>query len=507
MKDSISQSRGTFINLITGILTMAVQLIVNFFLSPYIVRTLGEEANGFTQLANNFVSYATLITLAFNSMAGRFMSVHYHRGEHKKVKKYYSSVTICNIIISLILLPICIYIIVRLDNIISIGNSDVSDVKVLFTCVFANYFLSLILSIFSMSMFVTNRLYVQNVINLGRNVLNALILLCVFAVFPPHMYYVSLVSLILAMGSVPIYAILQRRILPEIHFERSYFRFLAVVELLKAGIWNTVNQCGNMLMTGLDLLLTNWFIDAATMGILSVAKTIPNAIVSLANVLNTSFAPELTINWAKGDKQGIVKQLRRSMKISSVILSIPIVTFCTFAVHFYSLWQPTLDPRMLSALSFLTMMALIPFSGTQTLYNVFTATNQLKKNSLTFILGGSLNILIVFIILKCTTIGVYAVAGVSSCITIIRNLVFVVPYTAKLLGLKWTTFYKDVCISLITALISYTVSKMAVRIVNPHTWILLAVSAASVCTVTFVIDLFVILNMEERKILIHKLKR
>ena len=100
MKFSVkSQNVQTILNLSSGILTMIIQLIVNFFLSSYIVRTLGEEANGFTQLANNFVTYATLITLAFNSMSGRFISVSYHQKQKKEVIRYYSTTYICNIII------------------------------------------------------------------------------------------------------------------------------------------------------------------------------------------------------------------------------------------------------------------------------------------------------------------------------------------------------------------------------------------------------------------------
>ena len=82
----------TIINILSGIVVMLVNLGINFIVSPYIVATLGEEANGFTQLANNFVTYASLLTIAFNSMAGRFISINFHRGNKEKVKQYYSSV-------------------------------------------------------------------------------------------------------------------------------------------------------------------------------------------------------------------------------------------------------------------------------------------------------------------------------------------------------------------------------------------------------------------------------
>ena len=49
----------TMFNLASGILAMLVNLCITFFLSGFIVENLGEEANGFTQLANNFVTFAS----------------------------------------------------------------------------------------------------------------------------------------------------------------------------------------------------------------------------------------------------------------------------------------------------------------------------------------------------------------------------------------------------------------------------------------------------------------
>ncbi len=48
MQLKMSSRLQTVINLTTGIFTMLVSLVINFFLSSYIVAELGEEANGFT---------------------------------------------------------------------------------------------------------------------------------------------------------------------------------------------------------------------------------------------------------------------------------------------------------------------------------------------------------------------------------------------------------------------------------------------------------------------------
>lgn len=501
------QRNQTAVNLISGIAAMAVNLAVNFFLSPYIVRTLGEEANGLTQLANNFVTYASLLTLAFSSMAGRFMSVSYHRGQAREMGQYYSSVVLCNILLCGVLAPCAFYIVKNLERIIVIENADVRDAQILFACVFLNFLFNMALSVFGQALYVKNALYLQNLLQFLRYLLNAVILLVVFSHFSPRVFYVSATAMGLTCATLPVLWKFQRKLLPELRFRCSDFSVSAVREMLASGIWNTVNQCGNMLMTGMDLLLCNLFISPAAMGLLSVAKTIPNAIVSLAATLNSNFAPALTIDWAHGDKNKILRQLRSSMRISSVILSICIVTFCAYAAPFYRLWMPMLDAKQLSLLSFLTCMAYIPWAGPQTLYNVFTVTNHLKVNSLAFVGSGVFNIIIVYFCLKYTGLGVIAVAGVSSSLSILRNLLLTAPYTAHLLDLKWNTFYPDVGVSLAACGVAFAASYGVQRLLQPASWPRMVLSVAAACIIALGLDLLLILNRQERKMLFDRVRR
>ncbi len=508
MKFSVkSQNVQTILNLSSGILTMIIQLIVNFFLSSYIVRTLGEEANGFTQLANNFVTYATLITLAFNSMSGRFISVSYHQKQKKEVIRYYSTTYICNIIIGFALICTSFVFIINLDKIIRIENASHNDIQLLFVFVFLNFIINLFISLYSTALFVKNCVYIQNIVNLARTVLNALLLLLIFTILPPKMYYVSFVTLFLTLLCIPFFWKIQLKKMPELKLKVSYFSFNALKKMIKSGIWNTINQCGNMLMTGLDLLITNTLISPTLMGVLSIAKTIPNTILSLAGVINASFAPALVRDWASGENEKILSQLRNSMKISSVIISIPIITFSCFSLEFYSLWMPTLDAKMLAILSLLSCMAYIPCAGIQNLYNVYTASNKLSINSITFVFGGILNIALVFILLNTTDFGVYAVASVSSIITIMRNLIVTVPYTARILNFKWYEFYKDILISLCCCGINFIVAYVVRSLMRSDTWLHLFIAVSGTVVFTLILDMICILSKNERNAVILKIRR
>lgn len=499
--DIKSQNRQTAVNLLTAFLTTFVQFAIRFFLSPYIVGTMGEEANGYTQLANNFVTYASLLTLAFNSMAGRFISVEYNGGREDKAKMFYSSAMLSNIIITLCLVPAAVWIIGRLEHIIVIEGVAVADVKWLFCFVFANFFFQLLLSISQTALFITNRIYIGNIFGLVSNVLNAALLLVIFLVLPARIYYVSLVALGLTLLSVPAYLYCKKKYAPTLRFDVRNFQISAVITMFKSGIWNTVNQCGNILMTGLDLLICNLFISPAAMGVLSVANTFPTVITSIATTINNSFSPVVTISWARGSREELLGQLRNSMKISSVLLSCIIVVFCVFAVPFYRLWMPTMDEKELALLSFLACMQFIPWTGPQTLYNVFTAADKLKANSIVFMLSGVLNIVVVYFLLRFTNLGIIAVAGTSSAIRIVRSLCFTAPYTARILGMKWHVFYRDVGISLICCGVSFVSATAARMLVHIQGWAGLIFAVVLGCIGALILNSLVVLGKEDRRML------
>lgn len=491
-------NKSNFLNIITAVTTLAIQYAVSFMISPLIVDSLGEAANGYTQLANNFVSYAALISLALNSMAGRFMAVSYYKKDMAKMNRYYSSIGFCNLLFAAVLLPVSVLFVVHLESLIVVQEELYFDVKILFSCVWINFLLSLMASFFSTTLFVLNKIYIQNMINTVVNILRAAMLVCLFYRFPARVFYVSLTAAVLTLLSIPVYLFYKKKYIPMLHLKWKDFNWNSVSELVKSGIWNTINQCGHMLMTGLDLLLANLFISPSSMGVLSVAKTMPNALTALVSSINGSFTASLTGTWAKGDKHEFIRELRSSMKVSSVLLSIPIMAFTMFSVPFYKLWMPGLDGKLLAILSFLSCIQYIPWTGPSALYNVFTATNHLKVNSIAFLLSGFLNVIVVYFCLKTSGMGIYAVAGVSCGITIIRNLILTVPYTAHILQIRWYSFYKDVGMSLLCCGIVMAVCLAVQKILHTDTWFHLIFAAMVSCVTALLIQFFVILDKNER---------
>lgn len=497
----------TMLTLLTSMIAMVVMIGTNFFLSPYIVKTLGEEANGFTQLANNFVNYASLITVALNSMAGRFVTINFYKGDIRESNKFYSSVMIVNIVIICLLIVPASILLISLENVINISEANVIHVKVLFAFVFGNFFITQINSVFGIATYVSNKQYMVNTVNTMKTIINALCLLFVFSLFTAKIYYVSMVAAILSLITIPVYFYISRKLLPDLTVKWKYFSLATIKTVVFSGIWNVVIQCGSLLMTGVDLLLANLYLGPVAMGVLSVSKVMPNCIVQVAGNVNTSFSPHLTIAYAEDDFAKVLNSLRYAMKCSSILVSIPIMVLCIYGESFYSLWQPTLDAKTLSLLSFLACVQFIPFAGPQVLNNIFTSANKLKLNSLTVLIGGIANVILVIWGIKNQYGGLLLIASVSAIVSIVRNLIFTVPYVAKILKLKWYTFYKDVVISCFCCLANGIFCILFQELIVPSSWMKLVLSIACSCIVSFSSLFFVLLTKKERKTLIHKVRR
>ena len=158
---NISSARQLGLNVFCGLVVFAVNILTSFFLSPYIVRTLGVAAKGFITLASNFVSYATIVTVALNALSGRFITVKLHQGDYEGANRYYSSVFACNMILLAVLFIPAILCVVFLDRLVNVPENLVFDVKLLFAFVFINFYIGTGVPKWQVACFATNKLHLK----------------------------------------------------------------------------------------------------------------------------------------------------------------------------------------------------------------------------------------------------------------------------------------------------------------------------------------------------------
>lgn len=501
----------TIINVFCSMAVLVTNLVIGFFLSPYIVKNIGVEANGFVTLANNFVTYANLIVGALNSMAARFITVAYVQKDYKKANLYYNSVFWGNLIIVAVLLLPAAYLIVQLQNIVNVPSDIVWDVKLLFSFVFLNFFVITGAPNWDCGVYITNRLDRQYIPGMATSVFRCVFLFLILTIFTPHVWYIGFVSTIVMLINLAVNGYNTHKLTPELKIYLGSGKRICswdiIRELVGSGVWNSISNVGNMLLSGLDLLICNMALGATAMGVLSLSKTLPNYIQQFSVSIRNAFAPELTINYATGNKQAVLRDINRAMKMTSIILTIPIAGIVVLGDRFFALWVPSQDARLLQTLSVLAILGYMFTSGTQILYNVFTTVNRVKVNAIAMLISGVISTSITLFFIYFTDWDIYAVAGVSTIVNLVRNMTFTLPATAKYLGFRWYQFYPQVGTTVISSLIIIALGECVKPFLPSGSWVAFFAAAIVVGGIGLLVNYRLILNKEERMLLIGKVKK
>lgn len=497
------------VNMAAQLLAFAVNMGISFVLAPVIESQI-ENSYGFIDLANKFVLYAQIVVSALNTMASRFITIHVHRGEKQEANEYFSSVFFGNVIMAGIFLIPALVLVIFMGYMpfLNVPDELLRDVQLLWALVFANFFLSIITSVYGISTYAKNRLDLTSIRTMIADILRIVFLLATFTIWKPTLWFVGAASLISTSYIAFWNRRFTRQLLPEIRVDRKYFRWKKVWELISLGAWNSLTRLGQVLLDAVDILLAGALIldGNASMTLLSLAKMVPTAISSLMGTVVGVFNPQITIAYAEGDKENLVNIIKSCNRILIFIMSIPIALLTAYGLDFYRLWQPTKDPYALQKLSLLAVGVLYVSMSIQVLYHVFIITKKVKWNSLVLLGSGILSCLTALVLLKTTDLGVAAFPLASMATGLLRNLIFTPIYAAHCLEIRWNRFYSDIVLGWIS-IGMITVLGLLSRMVYPiHSWGSLILTGIVIVPLALVVNFFVILRKEERNMVINMVR-
>lgn len=493
-------------NIIFSVVTFALNMFISFFITPYITNRFGSDIYGYVKLANDFANYASLFSIALNSMASRFIMLERTRGNQTAASEYFSSIGIANLILAAIfMLPsaLCVYF---LDSLFEVPALMVFEVKLTFALTFLNFLFQLVFSIFSNCYYITNTLYIRSLRQSQASILNVVTVLGLFLLFEDRIAYVVVGTLAATVFTSAINYYYCRRLTPDLKFSLLNFRGKKVLEILSSGIWNSITQLSQILTSGLDLLITNVFLGPVMMGYMSVAKTVPNVIISFNSTVGSVFCPNLMRLYAEEDTEGLKIAAKSAMRFMCLFVSIPNAIVFAMGGEFFQLWVPTEPTRMLHILAILTIINSCISGPMQPLYQIFTITNRVKENSVVMIIYGIVNIILVYIALQLTNWGVYAVCGISLAGSLVVALGYHLPYIAKYAGLPKTSFFPEILKSVLSLLIVIGVGYGVKAFIDISAgWLHWFAGAVVAAMIGFAVNFVIVLNKAEKKELYRKI--
>ena len=497
------------INLITQVCVIVAQMVISLVLTPIVLDKMGAEAYGFVGLVNNFVSYAAIVTTALNSLAGRFITLAHHEGDKDAAESYYSSVFFANCILAALVLAASVILAVNIESVVFVSSELVTDLQIMILLAFLNCALSLVVVVFGIAAFIKNQLYLNSVAQLISSVVRATLLCALFAFVSPHMWYYGIAAVVASVIFLVVQVLTARRVAPEYHISLNRFSLARVKEVLKSGSWSSVESVNKLLLTGLDLWISNLFVGAYQMGIFSVSKTVPNALVSMSGSFSNLFYPKCAELYAKKEKVALTAHFSLAMKFTAGVMTVPLVGLIVYGVHFFELWLPGRGAEeiiLIQTLSVLTVVSLISSSLVEPLYYANSLANKIKGSVLITLLFGILVVTVELLLLFFSKInGLLVIASVSSIVMSVRHCVVQPFYAAKVLNVSVAPFFKTMARELMGFTVVFISFLLLSNVLCFTSWLLFAASCAFSAVVGYIELTIVLLSSEERKALVCKL--
>ena len=495
------------INMIANIVSYSANLLISFVLTPFLINSLGKEIYSFYPIANTIVGYMSVITNALNSMASRFVTVSIVENKEEDANKYFSSVLLSNICISVIVSIPMLLMVIFLDDFMDVPINSVAAIKTLFALIFSTALINVIASIYGIATFAKNRIDLRSIRELITAGLRLILFFIMYKFLPPSIVYVGIVTLIVALVNIGFQKFYTKLLLPEIKVSRKYFSLPHVKELVAASSWNAINTLGNTLLAGMSMILANLFYGAEASGSYAIVQTVPQFINGIIVMLVGVFYPVITYKYAQKDIDGLLKQISNAQRIVGIFGCSVIAVFIALSPEFFDLWTPGQDSKYLAILSFVTILPHFLISCIWPLTNLNVVMNKVKIPAIFTLCSGVMNVLIAYCINHSFNVGLISIAIISSALQIIWVGIFIPLYASKNLSVKAIVFYKPVLRTILPAFILMICIIQIKQIVYLKSWVTLLIFGGIAGIIVLIIVASIALGISSVWHYIEKYKR
>ena len=161
---------------------------------------------------------------------------------------------------------------------------------------------------------------------------------------------------------------------------------------------------------------------------------------------------------------------------------------------FYELRLPGEDAILMRNLTYISLSAIFISGPVYSMFSIYTVINKVRPQAISNLIVGVFSTITVFFLLKFTDLGVYAIVGISSVFSAIKNLTYNMFYLKKYAGISlkisYYIIFKNILILFACILVNMyiksfaTISSLWIMII----YVVLAVIISSIVYIVFGIN-------------------
>lgn len=357
---------------------MGVTILIGFYTSRVVLRTLGVSDYGIYNAVGGIVSLFIFLNTAMTQATQRFMSYELGKGNKENLNRTFSMCLNVHILIAALIVLLCEVVGLWLlynKMIIPEGRMNTAFWVFqfsIFTCVMNITQVPYNATLYSHEKFniVAGLQILQSLLNLG------FVIALQYIPFDKLLVYAF--NVMLVQTSI----IMLNRTYDIRHFPECHYKLFWDKEMFKQimgySSWSLAGDLANTLANQGVNILSNMFFGPAVNASRGIATQVNTAVSSFVGNFQGASIPQIVKLYAQGEKEPMVKLVISSSKISFFLFYILVLPICLEMHMLLYIWLQQV-PEYMVAFSRLSLLIVLTQSLGGTLLFVIQATGRIKR--------------------------------------------------------------------------------------------------------------------------------
>lgn len=324
------------LNSASNMARFALLMVVTFFLTPFIVRSLGDAVYGFWILLMSFLGYASILEMGVQPAVVKMVGQHRAVDANDRLKELVTAALVFFLGVGVLVMLLCITVLPIAVNRLVDGIEGVHRSPLLYylialdaTVMYLNYLCTGIL-------YGCQRYHLRNLIDVGAWAINVTLIILLLR---EH----GILALMIAKSSMDLFVLIMsffaiRRVFPELGVSIRTLRTNSFLDLMNFGGRVFLSATTTRLASYAEPMIISAAVGAAATGIYAIPVKLVDYARQVSWTLTASFMPLFSELESRSDSELLRKIYLDYSRYIFMILLLPPVLLFVYGSDFVSLW-------------------------------------------------------------------------------------------------------------------------------------------------------------------------
>ncbi|NIT61366.1 MAG: oligosaccharide flippase family protein [Aliifodinibius sp.] len=495
----------TFIrNVSSNYATFFISILIAFFLSPFIIHSLGNTAYGLWVLVGSICGYFGVLNLGFPTTIIKYISHHHALGEYSKINEIINTMLLFFSLIGVVVILIAAVFAPFAHNLFNVQADYISKLRIIILLLGINVAISFPLNVFDAIFRGLQRFDVANIIRIIVIILRAGAIV-LFLKAGGGLIALATITLIMAALECTIKATMCKRVFPQQKIDLRIADIKLLKQLVGFSLYMFIIAVSVQISFMSDSIVIGIFLTAEAITFFAIGANLVFYLRQFITQISAVITPIASAFGAKQDSDRMKRLLFTGTRYCFMAVLPISVIYLILGETFIALWiGPEYGPKSSQVLSILTWSYII-FLSQFVAGSIFIGLGKVKV--LAFLhLGAAVSNILISILL----VNKYGITGVAfgTAIPLLIQGTFILPiYVCRTLKVSIVKYFLESYIPPLLSSIPFIIAVLLARyFMTINSLTVFMIYAATLMIIYIIFEFGFAFENQHRKQILEKLR-